>query len=469
MELKKRGLVVSGPKPILVDRLRPVLQDIIAAGRKQFQQPYKQISIPKGGLIILKPSPNSQLLTRQEQNTDNQQQQLILQQQGATAVYANNMMSPTPATVYANNILSPCQTPGPGPGTPQSMHEGTPDLSEDSPMTPVSQLGANTIRERESSTPFSPVSVRSPANSLIDEGSQGSPRPQLVHSNSMDLDLNLSLMEMETTTKTANLNTIIVPPPPPPPPPPLATGSAGPGSMSGGEVATTMPHQKISPAPLPAPPAALGCLEQQQSIQPVIQQFVPPQKTNQQILFAKQQLEFNLAGGSTSASPVGRPINGQENYSKPTGPVRAGPKGQFIWPPVSVQSSMSGGVVTIRAARSTNSNTTTTTTSSIQQPYQQQLQNADEQMSSSTPVAQLAAVFSINSAASTPSFHQSSLHQSSSAPNLKAAGLAASEAPATTKISLSSILPFSTSAVNGSTLGTGSNLFLNCFSNIFIL
>jgi hypothetical protein len=30
-------------------RLRPILEGIIAAGRQQFQQPYKQISIPPGG------------------------------------------------------------------------------------------------------------------------------------------------------------------------------------------------------------------------------------------------------------------------------------------------------------------------------------------------------------------------------------------------------------------------------------
>ena len=63
-ELKKRGLTVSGPKPALIERLRPKLEATIAAGRQQFQQPYKQITIPHGGLIILKPSPNSQLLTQ---------------------------------------------------------------------------------------------------------------------------------------------------------------------------------------------------------------------------------------------------------------------------------------------------------------------------------------------------------------------------------------------------------------------
>ena len=63
-ELKKRSLPVSGPKPALIERLRPKLEATIAAGRQQFQQPYKQITIPHGGLIILKPSPNSQLLTQ---------------------------------------------------------------------------------------------------------------------------------------------------------------------------------------------------------------------------------------------------------------------------------------------------------------------------------------------------------------------------------------------------------------------
>jgi len=69
-ELKKRSLPVSGPKPALIERLRPKLEATIAAGRQQFQQPYKQITIPHGGLIILKPSPNSQLLTQGEPNSE---------------------------------------------------------------------------------------------------------------------------------------------------------------------------------------------------------------------------------------------------------------------------------------------------------------------------------------------------------------------------------------------------------------
>ena len=35
--------------PTTMYRLRPILEGIIAAGRQQFQQPYKQISIPPGG------------------------------------------------------------------------------------------------------------------------------------------------------------------------------------------------------------------------------------------------------------------------------------------------------------------------------------------------------------------------------------------------------------------------------------
>ena len=180
--------------------------------------------------------------------------------------------------------------------------------------------------ERETSTPFSPVSMRSPANSLADECG-GSPRPQLAHSSSMELELNISLMEMETNNNANKGGNINVPPPPPPPPPP--GGGGAPLPVSGNL------HQKIAPAPLPTPP---NSIDQSPSLsQPILQQFIPPpQKINPQILFAKQQLE----------SP-----NSKHDSSKPTGPVRAGPKGQFIWPPVSVQSSNSSGTVTIRANR----------------------------------------------------------------------------------------------------------------------
>ena len=65
-ELKKRSLPVSGPKPALIERLRPKLEATIAAGRQQFQQPYKQITIPHGGLIILKPSPTHSFSLRHD-------------------------------------------------------------------------------------------------------------------------------------------------------------------------------------------------------------------------------------------------------------------------------------------------------------------------------------------------------------------------------------------------------------------
>ena len=116
IELKKRNLPVSGPKPILVERLRPKLEAIIAAGRQQFKQPYKQITIPHGGLIILKPSPNSQLLTQSEPNSD-------------PAPESPALFSPGPAT--------PLQVFSPGPATPHAMHEGTPDMEDVSMDAPT--------------------------------------------------------------------------------------------------------------------------------------------------------------------------------------------------------------------------------------------------------------------------------------------------------------------------------------------
>ena len=41
VELKKKNLTVSGSKPLLIERLKPVLNAIIEAGRKQFKQPYR--------------------------------------------------------------------------------------------------------------------------------------------------------------------------------------------------------------------------------------------------------------------------------------------------------------------------------------------------------------------------------------------------------------------------------------------
>jgi len=427
IELKKRGLVVSGPKPVLIDRLRPVLEEIIAAGRQQFQQPYKQISIPKGGLIILKPSPNSQILTRTEQTGNDNQQVTVIGNMNGAATPLSIAPPATPLSI--------------APSTPQSMHEGTPELmnGEDSPMTPVSNCAS--FRERDSSTPFSPVNMRSPANSVVDEGvdSHDSPRPALIHSNSMDLDLNLNLMEMETGHQkhaaAATPSPMIAPPPPPPPPPPTAVVLSEARHPSQVIVPTS-----VVPAPLPAPPAAVSV--QQQNRSTVLQQFVPPQKTNQQIMFAKQQLETHLAGSQGI------------NPSRPTGPVRAGPKGQFIWPPVSVQSAgVAGGTVTIRASRSIGG-TSTAQTVTTQAHHSQVEQSAEvEQMSSSTPVAQLAAVFSVG-VSSAPVFPPptTGLYQSSSAPNLKVClapvgsvnqgnvrSQQIQESPATTRINISSL------------------------------
>ena len=180
-ELKKRGMPLSGAKPLLIDRLRPLLEEIIAAGRQQFQQPYKQISIPPGGLIILKPSPNSQLLTRPEPNSE--------------AAAAGGRETP--------------------------MHEGTPELGgEDVPMTPG---GPPTTPNSGPATPFSPVNMMSPAaavgprpeSSLEDILRESSPQQQQQQmnttTNSMDLEFNLNLMEADTGAS-------LTPAPPPPSP-----------------------------------------------------------------------------------------------------------------------------------------------------------------------------------------------------------------------------------------------------------
>ena len=69
-----------------------------------------------------------------------------------------------------------------------------------------------------------------------------------------------------------------------------------------------------------------------------IKEFIDKSRCRLIFLLAKAQLEAQLAAA------------GPGNISSPSLP-RAGPKGQFIWPPVSVQSSMPG-TVSIRADRS---------------------------------------------------------------------------------------------------------------------
>merc|ERR550534_18709 len=141
----------------------------------------------------------------------------------------------------------------------------------------------------------------------------------------MELEFNSELFGQES------LATPPAPPPPPPPPPPQ--------------------RPRTQPTDLVAQPL----------------QFLPPQKTKQQIQLAKAQLEAQLGGQREATS--------REEVSVPT---RAGPKGQFIWPPVSVQSG--GGTVSIRARTSMATASLATTTST-----------QGSVMSSTTPMAQLAA------------------------------------------------------------------------------
>ena len=218
------------------------------------------------------------------------------------------------------------------------MHEGTPDLEEDVAMEPRTPVAV--VNDREQSEQLEQI-LREVASSPHKD---------------MELEFNSELFGHEDMAPPP------APPPPPPPPPPQR--------------------------PLVRPSADLAA-------QPL--QFLPPQKTKQQIQLAKAQLEAQLGGQREATS--------REEVSVPT---RAGPKGQFIWPPVSVQSG--GGTVSIRARTSlatTSPATTTSTQGSV--------------MPSTTPVAQLAAVFS---SPHTPTLHtfQTSSMQSMATTTLQTNG-----------------------------------------------
>ena len=298
IELKKRNLPISGSKTALIEKLKPTLEAVIAAGKKQFKQPYKQIQIASGGLIILKPSPNSQILTSSE---------------------ATKEMTPV------------------SPGTPGVMHEGTPDIEETS-ISSSSSLPPLVLPLSGDAgmNPMSLLSLLSPSESVQSLGNNSeieailSERRDSLHSlHSTEAGDFTLLMDIEQQ------GGVMPPPVPPPPPPP-------------------------QPQPLPGPPSVLSvpC-----SMTP--QQFLPPQQTSQQILLAKAALEAQI---SSETKPNFQP-------SKTTKP---GPKGQFIWPPVSVQSP-SGALITIRAVTSSE---------------QDQPPVRNETIVSSRPVSQLAAVFS---------------------------------------------------------------------------
>ena len=49
IELKKRNLPISGSKTALIEKLKPTLEAVIAAGKKQFKQPYKRLGAWQGG------------------------------------------------------------------------------------------------------------------------------------------------------------------------------------------------------------------------------------------------------------------------------------------------------------------------------------------------------------------------------------------------------------------------------------
>ena len=311
IELKKRNLPVSGSKTALIEKLKPALEAVIAAGKKQFKQPYKQIQIASGGLIILKPSPNSQILTSSE---------------------ATKEMTPV------------------SPGTPGLMHEGTPE-TEDSSSSSLPPL-VLPLSGDPSLNPLSLLGLLSPSESVHSLGNNSeieailSDRRDSLHSlHSTEAGDFTLLMDIEQQGG-------VMPPPAPPPPPPPQDRK----------------HDK-DPQPLPPPPSVLTV--PQCSMTP--QQFLPPQQTSQQILLAKAALEAQISSET------------KQNFA-PSKTTKAGPKGQFIWPPVSVQSP-SGALITIRAVSS---------------PDQQPPVRNQETIVSSRPVSQLAAVFSQSQAGSLP-------------------------------------------------------------------
>ena len=318
LELKKRNLPISGSKPQLIEKLKPALEAVIAAGKKQFKQPYKQIQIASGGLIILKPSPNSQLLTSTEAKEK------------------------TPEAV----------------SSPASMHEGTPEMDEASShsltplMLPMSSMTGD----------LSLLGLLSPSESVHSLGTNSEIETILsdrrdslhsLHSNTTDTDIPLSFMEVEP-----GQGLVMPPPAPPPPPPPQARAPAS--------------KEAPLPQPLPRPPGVTSS----QGL-PQVQQFLPPKQTSQQILLAKAALEAQL---SSATDPKSQPTPGYKSS-------RAGPKGQFIWPPVSVPSSQ-GTMITIRAMNGD------TGPGVSEAPAHAPPVRNETVMSSSKPVSQLAAVFS---------------------------------------------------------------------------
>lgn len=266
-ELKKRSLPVSGSKPTLIERLKPALESIIAAGRQQFQQPFKQIAIPNGGLIILKPSPNSQLVSENESeiNSETAFNQVITPERGSeiTDCFMKKLILPKETNDLDNNVAYP------------------------NTSYPTAQC------ERKSET----VQME-----------------KVKHSEIMpEFQQTFDFMEIEQGS--------CMPPPAPPPPPPPPKQQR------------VLTDKDIKPKPLPQPPI----LHPVASHMHPPKQFLPPEQTSQQILLAKAQLETQLVLSQN---------NNQQN--KTTGTTRAGPKGQYIWPPVSLESS-NGTVTTVRA------------------------------------------------------------------------------------------------------------------------
>ena len=325
IELKKRNLPISGSKPALIEKLKPALESVIAAGKKQFKQPYKQIHIASGGLIILKPSPNSQLLTSEGKEK-------------------------TPEAVAMS---------------PASAHESTPEMESETVMTPlmlplsgdVSQLSSlgllgllspsESVHSIGTNSEIEQILTAERRDSLHSLHSNNDSEFSLgLRSNDSASDFSFSFMDVEQQ------QSLVMPPPAPPPPPPPQTR-----------------NKTSDPRPLPPPPAVVSVTGAAH------QQFLPPKQTSQQILAAKAALEAQL----TQASDV-KPSSNQS--CKTT--RQPGPKGQFIWPPVSVESSQ-GTMITIRAETAPVVTSAVTSAAPVR----------NESVSrSSVSVSQLAAVFS---------------------------------------------------------------------------